>query len=639
MDEKNEEKNSPEIDLSELSSLSLEPSWASAEKPEKFSVERFSRDDRRRDDRRGGNAGNPRERRPRFGDRPPRRDRPPFGGSAPAGEDRPRAGGKFGGKPFRGHGRGGPHGSAHAPAPRVVEAAFLPEEKPFSVLVKAAKASARTYALFEIASLILEKPERFSVTVKPFVRPPVPAKKSPAGAPEKSAPAASVPEVPVTGANAETKPAPQLYIAVPDGMPFLNEADAIAYVFDRHADKFFSVETVEVDPPKGNYTMVAKCGFSGELLAPPNYSEYRRILRDWHAANFPRMPYEKFLARLEIVKDADSVNAWLAKMKTVTRYTVKDRAEGEPETLDGAGAAKAFLLANRKEKAVRAAPSARFSGKLLEQMPMGPMKTGIENELAFQRRFPLDTANFLRGRLRRVGLTLFKLGKKNITYICAVHRKFRTPESVFSDTIQRVFDFLEKHPNTKIGDLPKLMLGIGDEPAAVPAETVPAETVPAEAAENAESAANVESAPAAAPAESVPAENAEKTENSDRARRAEIEAQIASLLGTVRWLVLEGYVSEFSDGSLVTYPKMSKPPAKAPAKTVAAEEKAPVPAETAPEDVPAETAENAESVPAETVPEEPVPAEATENAETVPAETVSEAVPEENSSEAGTPAA
>lgn len=637
MDEKNEEKNSPEIDLSELSSLSLEPSWASAEKPEKFSVERFSRDDRRRDDRRGGNAGNPRERRPRFGDRPPRRDRPPFGGSAPAGEDRPRAGGKFGGKPFRGHGRGGPHGSTHAPAPRVVEAAFLPEEKPFSVLVKAAKASARTYALFEIASLILEKPERFSVTVKPFVRSPVPAKKSPAGAPEKSAPAASAPEVPVTGANAEAQPAPQLYIAVPDGMPFLNEADAIAYVFDRHADKFFSVETVEVDPPKGNYTMVAKCGFSGELLAPPNYSEYRRILRDWHAANFPRMPYEKFLARLEIVKDADSVNAWLAKMKTVTRYTVKDRAEGEPETLDGAGAAKAFLLTNRKEKAVRAAPSARFSGKLLEQMPMGPMKTGIENELAFQRRFPLDTANFLRGRLRRVGLTLFKLGKKNITYICAVHRKFRTPESVFSDTIQRVFDFLEKHPNTKIGDLPKLMLGIGDEPAAAPAEAVPAEAVPAEAAETAESALAAE----AAPAESVPAENAEKTENSDRARRAEIEAQIASLLGTVRWLVLEGYVSEFSDGSLVTYPKMSKPPAKAPAKTVAAAEKAPVPAETAPEGVPAETAE---SVPAETVPEEPVPAEAapveaTENAEVAPAETVSEAVPEENSSEAGTPAA
>lgn len=620
MDEKNEEKNSPEIDLSELSSLSLEPSWASAEKPEKFSVERFSRDDRRRDDRRGGNAGNPRERRPRFGDRPPRRDRPSFGGSAPAGEDRPRAGGKFGGKPFRGHGRGGPHGSAHAPAPRVVEAAFLPEEKPFSVLVKAAKASARTYALFEIASLILEKPERFSVTVKPFVRPPVPAKKSPAGAPEKSAPAASAPEVAAAGANAEANPAPQLYIAVPDGMPFLNEADAIAYVFDRHADKFFSVETVEVDPPKGNYTMVAKCGFSGELLAPPNYSEYRRILRDWHAANFPRMPYEKFLARLEIVKDADSVNAWLAKMKTVTRYTVKDRAEGEPETLDGAGAAKAFLLTNRKEKAVRAAPSARFSGKLLEQMPMGPMKTGIENELAFQRRFPLDTANFLRGRLRRVGLTLFKLGKKNITYICAVHRKFRTPESVFSDTIQRVFDFLEKHPNTKIGDLPKLMLGIGDEPAAASAEAVPAE--------------------------SVPAENAEKTENSDRARRAEIEAQIASLLGTVRWLVLEGYVSEFSDGSLVTYPKMSKPPAKASAKTVAAEEKAPVPAETASEGVPAETAESvpAETVPEETVPAEPVPeeavsAEATENAETVPAESASEAVPEENSSEAGTPAA
>ncbi len=549
MDGNNVDKElSGELDLSSLSSLSFRPAWASGDGAEKISVERVSRDERR------GNA--PRRERPTGGDGASRDRRPPRPRTDDSGAPRKSFGGenrpprrefredsrRDGSRGNAHHGR--PHHAGAFPPPRVVEISFFPEEKPFNVLVKAVKSSARTYALFEIATLILEKPDRFAISVKPFV----PAKK-------KSAQPADVPAE-------EKKPAaPMLYVCVPDGMPFLSEADALAYTFERHADKFFSVETIEVEPPKGNFTMVAKCGFTGELLAPPNYHAYQQILRDWHAANFPKMPFEKFMSRLETVRDQESVDAWLAKMKTVVRYTVKDRKDDEPETLDGAGAARAFLLASRKDKAVRAVATARFPGKLLEQMPMGPMKANIEKELEFQRRFPLDTANFLRGRLRRAGFSLFKRGAKGITLVCAVRRKFRTPDSVFSDTIQRVFDFLEKHPNTKVQDLPKMMLGIGEEPS------VPA--TPEAPAENA-TAADV---PAT---ESVP---------------AEAKAQLSELLGCLRWLVLEGYVSELSDGSLFTYPKMTAAQAKVADKEDEAEAKPAtdgVPAEEKNDDIAAE---------------------------------------------------
>ena len=70
----------------------------------------------------------------------------------------------------------------------------------------------------------------------------------------------------------------------------------------------------------------------------------------------------------------------------------------------------------------------------------------------------------------------------------------------------------------------------------------------------------------------------------------------------MRWLVLEGYVSELSDGSLFTYPKMTLAQAKAAAKeeesevkaeelavpageTVAPAEESAVPAEEAPGEV------------------------------------------------------
>lgn len=557
MSENNEEKDlSGELDLSSLSSLSLEPSWASGDKTGKISVGRVARDDRRprgnapRQDRSGGGfrdrrpprpprerdsaASGPREFRPPRRERDAGRDNPP-----PRRDERRGEGG------FRGKGRA-PRGNA-VHAPRLVEVSFFPEEKPFGVLAKAVKNSARTYALFEIANLILEKPERFTVCVKPFARKPAPAK--------KSAPAAAASDAAVVPAQ-EAPAAPSLFVSVPDGMPFLSEADVLAYVFNCHADKFFTVETIEIEPPKGNFSMVSKCGFTGELLAPPNYHAYQQILRDHHAANFPKMPFEKFMSRLETVRDQESIDAWIAKMKTVVRYTVKDRRDGEPESLDGAGAAKAFLLSNRKSKVVRAVGVARFPGKLLEKMPLGPVKAGIETELAFQRRFPLDTANFLRGRLRRAGFSLFKRGAKGITLVCAVRRKFRTPDSVFSDTIQRVFDFLEKNPNTKIQDLPKRMLGIGDEPSAVPAPDAPA------------------SPDAAAPAETVPEEAAPVPAPAPAVPAADAEAQLSELFGSVRWLVLEGYVSEMSDGSLFTYPKMTAAQAKAAAKEDEAESKA-----------------------------------------------------------------
>lgn len=553
-------ENFDELDLSSLSSLSLEPAWASGDKKDKISVARFSHADRR-----GNGPRRPRERseggaRDR---RPPRRPR--------AAESSPREGA---GEHAEGSAnrrernnarrRDDRHGHSRRPnrplpPPRVAEVSIWPEDKPFNVLAKAIKNSARTYALFEIANLILEKPERFSLCVKPIERKPLPAKD---GAPA-AAPA--------------SKEAPTLFTAVPDGMPFLNEADAVAYVFERYADRFFTTEAVEVDAPKGNFTMVSKCGFTGELLAPPNYHGYQQILRDHHAANFPKMPFEKFMSRLETVRDQESIDAWIGKMKTVVRCTIKDRREGEPETIDGLSAVKTFLLSSRKSKIVRSVSVARFPGKLLEQMPMGPLKAYIEHEIAYQQRFPLQTANTLRGRLRRSGFSMFKRGAKGITLVCAIRRKFRTPDSVFSGTIQRVFDFLEKNPNTKIQDLPKKMLGIGDDvpapaPAAPEGEVAPAEAV-------------------AAPA---PASN------------AETEALLTDLLATVRWLVLEGYVSELSDGSLFTYPKMTAAQVKAAAKEEAAEEKAEsadVPV--APEEISAETEAPAPEVPAEESPAAP----------------------------------
>ncbi len=143
-----------------------------------------------------------------------------------------------------------------------------------------------------------------------------------------------------------------------------------------------------------------------------------------------------------------------------------------------------------------------------ESIPPGEIRRAAEGALERQRRFPLETANALRGRLRREHFTIFKKGTKGISYVCAVKRKFRVPGQVFSENIGALISFIEAHPLVKAGELASGFLRIsGDNPEAV----------------------------------QLAAEQREK---------------IARLQGDLVWLVREGYVTEFIDGGLYASPAL-----------------------------------------------------------------------------------
>ena len=272
-------------------------------------------------------------------------------------------------------------------------------------------------------------------------------------------------------------------------------------------------------------------------------------------------------------------------------------ANGGP-SFDSFEEARAFLLANAKEKAVRAVDNVRFHGRLIEKLPPGEIRRAVEGHVERQRRFPLDTANALRGRLRREGFTIFKKGSRGVSYVCAVKRRFRVPGQVFSESITALIDFIEKHPLIHVKDLPRELLGI-ELGAPAGGSTPPVEGQPA--------------APAPAPALSP--EQAEK---------------LRKMNNDLRWLVMEGYVTEFSDGTLFAPPPMS-PQAQKKADEHG-EEHDPVDFPAAPAAKPAEP-EAAAETPAEPVEAgegAEVPAEATgavEGADAPPAEASAESAP------------
>lgn len=456
MPESTEKKDMEEpIDLSVLAGLTFGPSWSDPKaviKPRRSERE----DDRggRKQSGQGRPAGGSRDRRPQM----------------------ERSGGE--------RSRQGSAGEVFYPT---VEVSFYPEDDPFLALIKAIRASCKTYELFELAGLILEKPERLVAVIR--------------------------------GKPSDNGVSRKLYVCPIDSMPFESEEEALRYVFKNYLGNFFEVEEVDVEPPKGSFPVINRCGITGELLGPPNYHRYQEFLKEHFANNLSNVSYDRFLSKIESVKDEEVAKAWMEKMSKGKRYTFKKVGEGETAPVFNTWEeARAFILSRCKNELVQEVNSVRFHGSSLAQMPRGDIRRSFELYLKMQREFPLDTANNIRGRLRRMNLAIYKKGSRGITYVCAVKRKFRQEGVSFSENLQSLVDFIEKHPNCLVSKLPELYLGI--QVAATGAATEGGE-----------------------PAVAV--------------LTPEQQSQIKKLMLDLRWLVSEGYVTEYGNSTLFAPAPMS----------------------------------------------------------------------------------
>lgn len=559
------------LDLNSLSGLNFGPDWADGKSSGPSNAKRFEE----KENRKGKRSGPPNSRDRRSGGLPKR------------GQDDRENG------PQRGHANRDSRRQHSKPVfEPTVDIDLYPQDEAFDALVKRLKTSARTYQLFEIAHLLLEKPERYVVVVSPRKH---------------------------RADKEEAKPL--LYYSVPGHLPFETEEQAINYVLKEHIDQFFEVEEVEVDAPKGNFLMVNRCGITGQLLGPPNYHRYQEFVQRHYSSHINGMSFDRYQSKIESTREQEDIDAWLESMKKGARYTVKDRKENEPESLDSLEAAKHFLLAHRKEMVVGSGESVRFAGRDIERMPRGNIRRSVEVYVEQQKHFPLDSANNIRGRLRRHKFAVYKKGSKGVSFVCAVKRKFRDSKTVFTDSIRDLIDFIEKHPDIPASKLSKEYIGIDTEkqkPDALEMKDEASDS-PVPAAENETTPETAESAVDEAEAELI--ENKEtSTQAQPKSDLSEAEQKkLNQLMLDLRWLITEGYVTEYGDGRLFApapLPEPSKKPIESGSKDQesagdekSSPEKAPAAAE-APSDSTEKVAEATEA------PETPEATETIETAET-----------------------
>ena len=360
----------------------------------------------------------------RGGPRPPRRDGGAGGprGNRPPGERRgPGGPGREGGRgqsfgQRRDFDRGEPRERRETPPPMPeINVSLTPDEKGVESLARQIKVTARAYPLFDIARLILQKPERYSVAFS--------VKK-----------------------NAEGKAIQPLFLCALDDTLWLSEEEAVAHILGKHFGTFYQAERTATEPPKGKYTFVAQCGMSGVILGPPNYHDYQNQLRKLHTERFSRMPFEAFKSRVRIVSDEAVVKKWIEERSFKTEYVALNVPE--PLRLDSREAVEKHFRETHKENIIKPVESHRLSGTAARNLRSPSLTWLVRQSWEDQKRFPLQLATTLSQQFAGQGLQFFKVNK-TVTHVSVARPHFLDLETTpVSEGVKRIVDFINAHTKT-----------------------------------------------------------------------------------------------------------------------------------------------------------------------------------------------
>jgi hypothetical protein len=503
-----------EVDI-DLEKLFL-PAWAQG-KPAanlyaKFAGEPAGREDHRREGRRGSPRPEP------FGER--RGPRPP------------RSGPKFGDRKqgfSQRDDRGERRPAMRDPAPPVplpeITVTFLPDENGVESLARQIKVTGRAYPLFQIAQIVLVKPERYAVQLG--------VKK-----------------------NADGTVKQPLFACALDDTPWLSEAEAVAHVLKVHFATFYQAERTATEPPKGKYTFVAQCGLSGKILGPPNYHDYQNQLRKLHAERFSRMPFEVFKARVKIVRDEEVVKKWIEDQSFTTEYTCLNVPE--PLKLPNLEEVEKHFRAVHKDTIIKPVESHTVGGVLSRNLRSRELQRLVRDDWEQQKYFPLQLATGLSRQFATHGLHFFKVNK-TFTHVSVARPQFLDLEiTPVSESIKRIVGHINTHPKCTRRQLIEALAPSPKKPTVIEIKpTAPPVTASAPAANEAAAAPQDSSTAAgAAPSRTMRDGTPNIPPMSD-----EPTPEQTAVIGDLHWLVHQGHVIEFADGRMDTAKKpLPRPP-------------------------------------------------------------------------------
>lgn len=508
----------------DLSALDFGPAWAresakpSRPHPGGGEEPREDREPREREHRGGPRRGGDRDRR---GGRSGRFERHEGRGRRPG--DRP---GERPRREQRGPEGRRPHEPEASPLPWL-KVSFSLAEGAAQTFARQVKHTGRTYSLFDLARVLLRTGPAYRVELN---------------------------------TNQEFDAGPFFVCAV-DGSVWLSEADAVRHVLRHKLEAFYSAESVTIEPPKGNFNVIAVCGMSGTLLGPPNLHDYQRKLRELHTSRFGHMAFEEFTSRIRMERDPALIEQWKEQASVATHYRPSSGDESAPVLKDLGEVENHFRL-HHGPSTIQPAKSCSVPGDFAS-VPLAPLlRKALEIARREESRFPLRLAQALSKGLAACGLRFHKSANRT-TYVSASRARYLDLEHVpVSDSIRRILGHIRAHKGERRADLLEALAPLpeGQEPVPVSHPAPPPEaasaapTPPAEGAEGSASPVGEEPSPAATESAPPPPAAPVPEMTPEQAARA---AVVRDLL----WLTHEGYVIEYADGRLEAVEPPKNPPA------------------------------------------------------------------------------
>ena len=334
---------------------------------------------------------------------------------------------------------------------------FLPHPPAFTNVAEQIKSESVAYSVFALARLFLDKPERYLVQL-------------------------------------QASEGMSLFQLGENGAVAVDRKVLESSAFAKTREDFFTVDTTQTEPLKGNFTNVASCRLSGTLLGPTNHHAYQPQLRNLYEQRFSRrMSFADYQRQIDVVSDPAAIEEWKEQARSITTFTTKN--EEPPITFTSVAEAERHFRQKHLPELIREVPVVTIDGVTSRELPDRGLGRVIENAWAAEIRSPSKMMQELAGGLRQAGLNIFR-HRRGMLYVSPIRaRVFKHEHASVSASINALLEKVLATPGITRKQLAEQLAAAGAEAADV-----------------------------------------------DRAKR--------TLVTDLRWLVSEGYVIEFNDGSL-----------------------------------------------------------------------------------------
>jgi len=258
-------------------------------------------------------------------------------------------------------------------------------------------------------------------------------------------------------------------------------------------EDFYRIEITQSEPIKGNFSNVARCRLSGTLLGPTNYHSYQPRLRSLYEQRFSRrMSFTDYQRNIEIVSDPELLERWKEEARKVTTFTTS--REESPATFQSTAEAERHFRSNYLPGLLTSVEEVTIGGVLSRHLPDRRLNRVIEEAWTHETRSPSNVIQELAAQLRQAGLNVFR-HRRGMLFVSTIRtRRFVHDQAGVSPSVNAILEALAAKPGINRKEL------------------------------------------------------AEKLTVDHSAE--ETESKKLVLASDLRWLISEGHVIEFNDGSL-----------------------------------------------------------------------------------------